>query len=131
MQSLTRRQAVFTLGLLGVGCLEAVIAWFLVGLPGVEGVGYSVLLCLVPGWLTIFVANRLRSSPVAAFAVLLGAGLRMIFVLTGLFAVRLLRPELGLAEFAIWLVVAYSAALGLETWIVVASESSGSTVDHS
>lgn len=121
MHSLARSQIIFTLGLLTLGCLEAAAAGGWLGFPGVEGVVYSVVLCLVPGWLTIFVAKRVRNPEVAAYVVLLGTGLRVAFVLAGLFAVRALRPELGFREFEIWLIVGYLVALGLETWIVVAN----------
>jgi len=125
MQSLARRQTVYTTGMLLVGGLEAAIAFGVVGLPGVEGVVCSVLLCLVPGWLTIYVSSLIQGSEIAPYAVLLGTGFRMCFVLVGLLAIRSVRPDLGFREFAVWLVVNYLVALALETWIVlVSSESS-------
>ena len=61
MQSLVRRQVVFIpVGMLVVGCLEAVVAFGLGWCQGVEGVAYSVLLCLVPGWLTIYASDLLK-----------------------------------------------------------------------
>ena len=119
MQSLARRQVVFTLGMLFCGVVGAAVALGWVGVKGVEGVTYSVLLCLVPGWLTIYAADLMRQRSLAAYIVLVGTGLRILFVLLGLMAVATLRQDLGFREFTVWLVASYLAALVLETWIVL------------
>lgn len=119
MRSMARRQIVFTTGMLIVGCIEAAIAFSLAGLRGVEGVGYSVLLCLVPGWLTIFASELLRHKDLAVYAVLLGTGLRVVFVLLGMFVINALRSDLGFREFTVWLISGYLVALALETWMVL------------
>lgn len=123
MQSLSRRQAVFTVGMLVCGCLEAAIAFGLVGVKGAEGVAYSVLLCLVPGWLTIYASDLMRLRDLAAYIVLVGTGFRMLFVLVGLLVVGALRPDLGFREFVVWLVASYLVSLGLETWMVLSPSS--------
>lgn len=123
MQSLARRQVVFTGGMLFCGCLEALIAFGLVGANGVEGVAYSVFLCLIPGWLTIYVSDLMRHRDLAAYVVLVGTGFRMVFVLLGLFAIGSLRPDLGFREFVVWLIANYLASLGLETWMVLSPSS--------
>ena len=129
LRTLTGRQLTFTGGMLLASALEAGIAWLLAnngfaGDQGVEGVGYSSLLCLIPGWLTIFSADVMRRQGAAAYVVLVGVGLRMLFVLAGLFIVRSQRPDLGPAEFLVWLVVNYLVSLSLETWIVLAASAS-------
>jgi hypothetical protein len=119
MQSLARRQVVFTSGMLVCGGLAAAVAFGSVGLPGVEGVAYSVLLCLIPGWLTIYVSDFLRQSDLIEYVVLVGTSLRILFVLLGLFVVGELRPDLGFREFVVWLLASYLVSLALETWLVL------------
>ena len=125
MQSHWGRQLVFTMGMLVFGCLEAAFACGWVGLKGAEGVTYSVALCLVPGWLTIYIGDLLRHRDIAAYAVIAGTVVRMVFVLLGLFAVGLVRPDLGFREFTVWLIVGYMVSLALETWMVLQPSDSG------
>lgn len=127
MQSLARSLLIFSLGLLVLGCLEVAIAAAWVGFPGVVGVAYSVLLCLVPGWLTIAVAYRVQNPEAAAYVALMGSGFRLVFVLAGILVVRTMRSGLGLYDFEIWLIVGYQVALLLETWIVVANPVQGAS----
>ncbi len=126
MYSLARRQAVFTLGMLVFGVLAAGVAFGVVGLRGVEGVCYSVLLCLIPGWLTIYSSVLLKGPQLTAYVVLVGTALRMVFVLLGLFAVGVLRQDLGFREFTVWVIFSYLVALALETWMVLLPASTGS-----
>ena len=130
MQSLARRQAVFTIGMLVFGGVAAAIAFGSVGLKAVEGVCYSVLLCLVPGWLTIYSGVLLKRPELSAYIVLVGTSLRIMFVLLGLFAVGVLRQDLGFREFTVWLIVSYLVALALETWIVLLPASSEAAQSH-
>ena len=130
MYSLVRRQAVFTLGMLVFGLLAAGIAFGVVGLKGVEGVCYSVLLCLIPGWLTIYSSVLLKSPQLTAYVVLVGTVLRMVFVLLGLFAVGVLRQDLGFREFTVWVIFSYMVALALETWMVLMPVSSEAVSSH-
>ena len=123
MYSQAKRQILFTLGMLVCGCLEAVVAVGLVGVRGAEGVAYSVVLCAVPGWLTIFTSSLLRQNDIAAYVVLIGTGFRVLFVFLGVFVVGGLRPDLGFREFTVWLIVGYMVALILETWLVLLPES--------
>ena len=120
MHSLVRLQLLFTLGMLCCGCLEATAAYLWVGVNGIEGVTYSVLLCLIPGWLTIYSSTLLRNKDLAVYTVLVGTGLRMTFVLLGFFAIGTLRPELGFREFIVWLIPSYMMALAIETTILLA-----------
>ena len=118
MQSLLFRQAVFTLGVAGFCGLELLIA-FLCGMRGNELVVGSILLCLVPGWMTIYAGDLLKLRDLSAYVVLIGTGLRMMFVLIGFIAVAMFRPDLDLREFAVWVVASYLVALALETWMVL------------
>lgn len=123
MYSLARRQAVFTVGMLISGVLAALVAYSLSGWLGLEGVLYAVLLCLVPGWLTLYICHLLNQGDQKAYVVLVGTGLRMIFVLLGLVSVTALRPELGFREFTVWLLGSYLVSLALETCLVLAPAS--------
>ena len=122
MRSIGDRLAVFTIGMLIFTAAAAGVAFGIVGWPGVEGVLYSSVLCLVPGWLTVFVSDLMKHRDSSAYAVLVGTGLRMVFVFLGIFVVGALRPGLGFREFTGWLVVSYLVALALETWVILAPE---------
>ena len=99
--------------------VAAVVANTWVGPKGVEGVVCSGVLCLIPGWLTIFASNLLKRGRIAVYLALVAMVNRMVFVLVGLFAVNTLRTDLGFREFTIWLLIAYMVALSLETWLVL------------
>lgn len=119
-------------GMLAVGVPLAAIAYGVSGLPAVEGLAYSLLLCLIPGLLTVFVGGLLKNRDLSAYLVLIGGGFRMLFVLLGMFAVSALRPDLGFRQFTVWLIVCYLVALALETGIILApSVSPGSVTDQS
>lgn len=119
MYSLSRRLALFTVGMLVCGGLEAALAYWLVGAKGVEGVAYSVLLCAVPGWLTIYAGDLLKHADLSAYAVLVGTGVRLLFVMLGMVTIGAVRPDLGFREFSVWLIVGYMVSLALETWMVL------------
>jgi hypothetical protein len=120
MRFLARQQLAFTVGVLVCGVLEAAVAGSWVGRSGVEGVVYSILLCLVPGWLTILVGHRLRRPEYAGYTLLVGTAARVAFVLVGLLVLGAVRPDLGFRQFGVWLVIGYLVSLVLETWAVVA-----------
>ena len=122
MRSMSDRLAVFTIGMLIFTAIAAGVAYGVVGWPGVEGVLYSSALCLVPGWLTVFISDLMKHGDSSAYAVLVGTGLRMVFVFLGVLAVGALRPMFGFREFTAWLVVSYLVALALETWVILAPD---------
>ena len=119
MRSLALWQAVFVFGMLLAGSFEVAGAYGWVGFRGVEGVVYSDLLCLIPGCITIQIVGLTRRSGWAPYAVLVGIGLRMVCVVSGLLAIKAVRQDLGFNEFVVWLIVNYLVALALETWVVV------------
>ena len=73
-------------------------------------------------WLSGF-----KCCHLSAFIILVGMGLRMMFVLIGLLAVAMFVPAVDLREFAVWLVVGYLVALALETWLVLSPASKSSS----
>ena len=132
MKTLGGRLMALTGGMLAVGLLLGLIAFGVSGLPGVEGLAYSLILCLIPGLLTVFLGEFLKQGDRSAFLVLAGGGFRMLFVLLGMVAVSSLRPDLGFREFTVWLIVCYLVALALETAVIlVPAGSAGSANDRS
>lgn len=109
----------FTLGVFAYALAVVGVAFGVAGFLGVEGFGYSVVFCVIPGWLTVFVGGLLRNRDLSAYVVLVGTALRMAFVFLGFLVVGGLRPDLGFREFTVWLVVSYLVALALETWVVL------------
>lgn len=129
VKSLGGRLLALAGGMLSVGLLLAPIAYGTVGVIGVEGLCYSLLLCLIPGLLTLLLSELLRGTSLSPYVVLLGGGLRMLFVLLGLLAVNSLRSDLGFKEFTIWLLVCYLAALAVETAVILAPAASGKSAN--
>jgi len=115
-----RHTAALTIVTLVLWLLLLFPAWSLAGLPGLEGLSYAALLCLVPGWLLIWMSRMLGGSgqqvPVLAMA---GSGFRMLFVLCGTLVVQSMRKPLGFREFLVWLIVLYLATLLVETLLVL------------
>lgn len=132
MKTLGGRMVALTAGMLAVGVPLAAVAYGVSGLLGLEGLAYSLILCLIPGLLTVFVGGLLKHRDLSAYLVLAGGGFRMLFVLLGMFAVSALRPDLGFRQFTVWLIACYLVALVLETGIILAPiASSGSVSDQS
>ena len=121
MKTLGGRLLALTAGMLVVGGLLAVVAYGVSGLLGLEGLAYSLILCLIPGLMTVFAGELLKHHNLSAYIVLVGGGFRMLFVLLGMFAVSALRPELGFRQFTVWLIASYLVALALETALVLPS----------
>lgn len=131
MKTLGGRLLALTAGMVAAGIPLAGIAYGVSGLPGLEGLAYSLLLCLIPGLLTVFAGGLLKHRDLSAYLVLIGGGFRMLFVLLGMFAVSALRPDLGFRQFTVWLIVCYLVALALETGIILApTASAGSATDQ-
>jgi len=119
LKTLGGRLVALAAGMLVVGLLLAVVAYGVAGFLGLEGLAYSLILCLIPGLLTVFAGELLKHRGLSAYVVLVGGGFRMLFVLLGMFAVSALRPDLGFRQFTVWLIVCYLVALALETALVL------------
>ena len=119
VKTLGGRLIALAAGMMAAGLILAAIAYWLAGPVAVEGVGYSLVLCLVPGVLTILLAELFKKSDMVGFAVLAGGAFRLVFVLLGLFGVTALRPDFGFRQFTVWLLANYMVALALETTIVL------------
>jgi hypothetical protein len=122
------RLVLFAVGMLLLGFVLLPVAYAVGSVGGLEGVAYSLVLCLIPGLLTIWGAEFLRHPDLSAYVVLLGTSVRLVFVLAGVFVVSAARPLLGFWQFTVWLIPCYLVALALETAVVLLSVSSGSEV---
>jgi hypothetical protein len=106
--------------MLVVGGLMSPAAYALAGWLGLEGLAYSVGLCLVPGLLTVVMSDLLKNTGLSPYVVLLGGALRMAFVLVGLLVVSSIRLDLGFRQFTVWLLASYLVALAIETALILA-----------
>jgi hypothetical protein len=138
IRSLTSRPGtVLSLAVLGLWGLLAFPAWWMRGSVGLEGMTYAALLCLVPGWLVVFVNARYPDSRSPAMAILLGLGTRMAFALIGVLSLINLRTDLfwneqrqmDLMRFVAWLLCYYFCVLFLETLLMVGGREKKSTCD--
>ena len=86
---------------------------------GIEGLTYAVIVCLIPGYLALEVAERSLRADRAMMGMLVGMGVRMAFVLIAVLVCQQVRPDLQLKEFHIWLVVAYMVMLAAETGLLL------------
>lgn len=116
------------LGLLGVIAIlllgiQLTPAWALAGLEGIEGAACATFLCLLPGWLVVYITSRYPNAGSPGMALLLGTGLRMVFVLAGTIVLMDARPGWGIREFYAWLLFDYFAFLAIETAMVVPVDS--------
>lgn len=96
-------------------------AWWLAGRSGIEGLSYSAVLCLVPGWLVFFLSSRYRVAGTRIQVILIATTVRLLFVAAGTLVVLQVRPELRLREFLVWIIVFYLATLVAETALLLKS----------
>ena len=94
------------------------------GPAALEGLIWAAALCLVPGWLVIFVVSKAEARRRDVLGMLLGTGLRLVAVSIGAIAVALWRPNLRVKEFFLWLAVFYVVALAVETRLLYAGQRS-------
>jgi len=109
---------------------QAYFAYTFAGSDGLEGSAYAAFICLLPGWLVVYVTSRYPDAGSQASAVLLGTGLRMAFVLVGAVVLVKTKPGWGLQEFYVWLLIDYLVFLGLETVMLVPTESESYQSTH-
>ncbi len=106
----------------GLWLIAAVPAWLVAGVLGLEGLTYAVLLCAPPGILALVVAERGRDANRALMGLLVGAGVRMAAVLAVTLLLKEMRPDLGLREYFVWLVISYLTMLAVETRLLLGKE---------
>jgi hypothetical protein len=101
--------------------LVVVIGWVLCvwpafalrGQTGVIWMTIAAICCLVPGWIVVFLSS-LAIFPNDLTAMLTQTLVRMAMVGAAALTVKVVRPDLGLAEFFSWLIGFYLLALAAE-----------------
>jgi hypothetical protein len=98
--------------------LSAAVMLPIWGSRGAETVGWTLLLCLPPGWL-VFLAEPLYRLPhQAVYGSLFGSLVRIGWAMLGVLLVLHFRPEIPRIPFIACLAVQYLGGLALETWWV-------------
>ena len=93
-------------------------AYLSVGMKSVEGLVYATILCLVPGLIVFLVTGYFlqeESYSVVAVSTLT----RLMIAVLGALVILKLRPDFGLANFLIWLLICYFASLLVETLLFI------------
>ena len=88
-------------------------ARLLIGESGVWWMTLAAVCCLVPGWIVVFLSG-LAIFPNDLAAMLVQTMLRVGVVSTVAVSVKVLRPEVGVADFFGWLIGFYMLALATE-----------------
>lgn len=117
---------------IGIFSAGVVLAWLLMAWPahqlagnwGLVGCSVSAILCVVPGWITLFVSGRLNGPAAAAFVALGGMVLRLVFVLGVGMGLYLGIDVFTQRSLLVWLVVFYCITLALETALVIGPKNS-------
>ena len=94
-------------------------AWLLAGPLGLQGLSIAAVLCVVPGFVVLFISARGQTSANPASLVLLSTTMRLLVVLFGVLVVQKVRPDLQFWQFLVWIIVFYLATLLLETFVVL------------
>lgn len=109
--------------LLAVALVAAVVlspvAMWVGGQSGVQGLAVSAAVCLLPGLITVWLASSVADPMARVWLTVGGMLVRMLVVLIAALVVYKLRPDLGLREFYIWLIVFYNVLLFAETWLLL------------
>jgi hypothetical protein len=111
-----------TLAAIGLWLVAAGPAYLLAGSLGIEGLTYALLICAAPGFVVLLATERGREGFGALRGLLVGMGLRLATALIATFVLHEFRPDLGLLEFHVWLVVAYLVMLAVETRLLLAQD---------
>ena len=109
--------SLFLLGGVGLWALLAGPAWLLAGTTGLIGLTIAAVLCLAPALATV--AFEVMFAPSQNVLFLVSTGLRFGLVLGSALVAKTSRPEFGLREFFVWLIVFYLFTLAVETWLLL------------
>lgn len=111
--------SILAAALLGLFAILCYPAFLTVGMRAVEGLGYATILCLVPGIIVFLISGYLyrETAPVTVMAV--STLVRLMIVGIGTLVILKLRPEFGLTDFLIWLLICYFASLLVETLLII------------
>jgi hypothetical protein len=117
-QTLGSRCTWLALGIAALWLLAAAPAHYYFGTAGIKATAVSAVSCLLAGWVTFWITNRLKQPRMQAFAVLIGTGIRGIFALAGAIVMDGLL-DLPHQNYLIWLGLFYLFSLALETALLM------------
>tara|TARA_R110002111_G_scaffold153375_1_gene220197 strand:+ start:166793 stop:167179 length:387 start_codon:yes stop_codon:yes gene_type:complete len=111
--------SILAAALFGLFAILCYPAYLTVGMRAVEGLGYSTILCLVPGMIVFLISGYLyrETAPVSVMAV--STLVRLMVVGIGTLVILKLRADFGLTDFLIWLLICYFASLLVETLLII------------
>ena len=115
--SVTFQLSVLVIGGVGLWALLAGPAWLLAGTIGLIGLTISAVLCLSPALVAVGFDKLFTPSQSVLF--LVSTGLRFGLILASALVAKVSRPEFGLLEFYVWLIVFYLFTLAVETWLLL------------
>ncbi len=95
------------------------LAMLVAGQEGLQGLAVSAGLCILPGLLTVWLASSVKDPVAKVWLTVGGMLVRMCVVLIAALAFYKVRPDWGLPEFYIWLIVFYNVLLFAETWLLL------------
>lgn len=95
------------------------LAMLVAGQDGLQGLAVSAGLCVLPGLLTVWLASSVNDPVAKVWLTVGGMLVRMCVVLIAALAFYKVRPDWGLPEFYIWLIVFYNVLLFAETWLLL------------
>tara|TARA_R110002095_G_scaffold78106_3_gene67208 strand:+ start:3431 stop:3817 length:387 start_codon:yes stop_codon:yes gene_type:complete len=105
--------------LLGVFLVLCVPAYLTAGVTSVEGLAYSSLLCLVPGLIILLMSGYFFREAPPASVMAVSTLTRILIAGIGALIILNIRPDFGLANFSIWLLICYFASLLVETLLII------------
>lgn len=115
--SVSFQLSVLLIGGAGLWVLLAGPAWLLAGTMGLIGLTISAVLCLGPALAAV--AFDKLFAPSQSMLFLVSTGLRFGLILASALVAKVSRPEFGLLEFHVWLIVFYLFTLAVETWLLL------------
>jgi hypothetical protein len=95
----------------------ALPAWLVAETQGLAGLSIAAGLCLVPGCLAAAAKTWWGLSHVAFF--LVASGLRLSLAAGGALVAKTARPEFGLREFFVWLILFYLFVVAVESLVTL------------
>lgn len=105
--------------LLGLFLVLCYPAFLIAGMTSVEGLAYSIILCLVPGLIVLLMTGYFFRDAPPTSVMAVSTLTRIMIAGGGALILFNLRPDFGLANFSIWLLICYFASLLVETLLII------------
>jgi len=92
-------------------------AWLVADVAGLAGLLVAFVLCVIPVAVSVIFRSFVLMSHATAY--LASSGCRLFLVMGGVLLAKWKRPELGLSEFLVWIILLYLFALLVETLLTM------------